>query len=214
MSTTNPMSLEFSYSLEYRGIPHPEHDPEDYPLRWRVTATVDSDPDGDGDPEMRHAADAVAYLIPAAGEIDLFDTLDAVSQELANMAEHLTIRRPDIVDQLESDRTDLLYLSSVEVDEDLRGHKLGYQVFNAIMETVGRSADLTILLAAPILSDITPEEGTPAHAAEVTALRRYWEVVGFYDIGGGYMAFGGFEGAIRDLGDDGYFDVAEFERFE
>jgi hypothetical protein len=80
------------------------------------------------------------------------------------------------------------------VDEDLRGNKLGYIVFNAIMETVGRSASLAVLRAAPILSDTTPAEGTPAHADEVAALRRYWEGMGFYDIGGGYMAFGGVEG--------------------
>lgn len=214
MSTIDPMNLEFIYSLEYRGIPHVDHDPSDYPLLWRVTATVDADPDGDGDSEMRHAADAVAYLIPDARDIDLFDTMDAVSQELTNLAAHLTLRRPDLIDQLGGDRTDLIYLSSVEVDEDLRGNKLGYQVFNAIMETVGRSADLAVLSASPILSDATPEEGTPAHHAEVAALRRYWAGLGFYDIGGGYMAFGGIEGAIRDLGDEGYIDAPEFEIFE
>ena len=214
MSPTDPMSLEFTYSLDYRGVPHPEHDRGDYPLRWRVTATVDADPDGDGDPEMRHAADATAYLVPDAGDIDLFGTLDAVNQELANMAEYLAFRRPDLLIQLNGDRSDLLYLSSLEVDEDLRGKKIGYAVFNAIMETVARSADLAILLPAPILSDATPEPGTPAHDAEVAALRRYWEGVGFYDIGGGYLAFGGIEGAIRDLGDEGYLDAAEFESFE
>ncbi|MCU1522477.1 MAG: hypothetical protein JWM13_3050 [Arthrobacter sp.] len=104
------------------------------------------------------------------------------------------MHRPDLILQLDGDRSDLLYLSSLEVDEDLRGNKLGYIVFNAIMETVGRSASLAVLRAAPILSDTTPAEGTPAHADEVAALRRYWEGMGFYDIGGGYMAFGGVEG--------------------
>lgn len=214
MSTTDPLNLDFAYALQYRGIPHTGHDPGDYPLCWRVTATVDADPDGDGDPEMRHAADATAYLIPDAGDIDLFDTMDAVSQELANMAEYLAFRRPDLLLQLDGDRSDLLYLSSLEVDEDLRGNKVGYAVFNAIMETVARSADLAILRPAPILTDTTPEEGSPAHDAEVAALRRYWEGMGFYDIGGGYLAFGGIEGAIRDLGDEGYLDAAEFESFE
>jgi GNAT superfamily N-acetyltransferase len=213
MSTIDPADLEISYSLEYRGVPHPDHDPEDYPLCWRVTATVDG-AGPDEDPKMRHAADAIAYLIPDAGEIDLLDTMDAVSQELMGMAEHLHHHRPDLLVQLGGERTDLLYLSSLEVDKDLRGRKIGYAVFNAIMETVARSAELAILSASPILDDSTPAEGTPAHQAEVAALRRYWEGIGFYDIGGGYMAFGGIEGAIRGLGDEGYLDVAEFERFE
>lgn len=210
----DPMSLEFTYRLQYRGVPHPDHDQEDYPLRWDVTATVDPDAEGEGDPQLRHAASAVAYLITDAGEIDLVDTMDAVSSELTDVAGYLSTRRPDLLMQLDGDRSDLLFVSAVEVDEDLRGNKIGYAVFNAIMETVGRSARLAVLRAAPILSDTTPAEGSPAHKAEVAALYRYWDGVGFYDIGGGYMAFGGIEGVIRDLGDEGYLDTAEFERLE
>lgn len=216
MSPIDPMSLTFTYSLQYQGIPHPGHVPEDYPLRWNVTAALDvaAEEEDEYDPETRHAAFALAYLIPDAGDIDLFDTMDAVGQELSNVAEHLCIRRPDLLEQLDGDRSDLVYLSSLEVDEDLRGNKLGYVVLNAGLETVGRSAQLALLRPSPILTGTVPEEGTPAHDAEVAALRRYWEGFGFYDIGGGYMAFGGVEGAVRNLVDESYLDAAGFERVE
>jgi GNAT superfamily N-acetyltransferase len=201
MSTIDPMSLSFNYTLQYRGIPNTEHDPEDYPLRWHVTVTADDPAVEDQDDAERHVAYAVAYLIPDAAAIDLLDTMDAVNSELTDAAGHIAINRADLLPQLTEDRPDLLYVSSVEVDEDLRGQKLGYTILNAIMETIGRSAEITVLRPAPIVTDTSPEEGTPAHEAAVAALRAYWEEFGFYDIGGGYMAMGGFESLLAGLDD-------------
>lgn len=206
MQPIDPESLTFSYSLQYRGIPNADHDPSDYPLQWNVTVTgydVDGldDDDYNDDDQERHVANAVAYLIPAAAEIDLLDIIDAVSAELMGVAEHLVHVRPDLLAQLE-ERPDLLYVSFVEIDEDLRGRDLSYPIMNAIIETIGRSAELTILFPAPILTDTTPEENTPGHKAAVASLHRHWEAMGFYDIGGGYMAFGGIQSLLDALDED------------
>lgn len=212
MQPIDPMLLTYNYSLQYRGIPNIDHDPEDYPMAWHITVTgyAEDDPDTDEDTvdedEMRHVAFAAAHLIPEAARIDLLDTMDAVSAELMGLAEHLFQYRPDLIEQLGEDRPDLLYVSVLEIDEDLRGNKLSYPIMNAIIETIGRSAELTILSPAPVLTDTGPEEGSPAHQAQVAALRRHWGGMGFYDIGGGYMARGGMETAMAGLEEDRFGD--------
>lgn len=202
MQPIDPMDLVFNYSLEYRGIPNVDHDPSDYPLEWNVTVTMYAGDEESDDEEMRHVGNAAVHLIPAAAEIDLLDTMDAVSSELMGVAEHLVHTRPDLLGQLGEERPDLLYVSFVEIDEDLRGRQLSYPIMNAIIETVGRSAELTILSPAPILTDTTPEENTPAHKAAVASLHRHWEGMGFYDIGGGYLAIGGLQSLLDGLEED------------
>ncbi|MEV7132151.1 hypothetical protein AB0N24_04600 [Arthrobacter sp. NPDC093128] len=181
MPPLDPEYLTFDYHCHYRGIPGPDHDPEDYPMTWTVSvnATVwDEDDDGDG--EEVHVGDARFTIVPDAGDIELFLTLDAVDQELANVAEMLTVERPDLMPAAGMDLGgDLLVLSSLWIEPKFRGHQTGHTVLTAILSTVGRAAAMVILEAAPLLSDDAPEEDTPQHLAAKTALHRYWTRFGF-----------------------------------
>ncbi|TSE15041.1 hypothetical protein B1A87_003035 [Arthrobacter sp. KBS0703] len=193
MATIDPDYMTLKYSCEYRGIPSLDHDPSDFPMNWKVSveATVWADDDEDTDGAEVHVGDARFSIVPDAGMIDLFMTLDAVDQDLANVAEMLTIERPDLMPNAGMDLGgDLLVLSSLWIDPQFRGHKIGHAILKAILGTVGRATELVILQAAPVLTDDGPQEGSPEHSAAKAALRRYWADFGFQEAGGDYLALG------------------------
>ena len=189
MTALDPQYLTFAYSCKYRGIPGTDHDPEDYPMDWSVNVNgLIWDDEDDGDEEEVEVGNAEFYVVPEAGVIELFLTLDAVNQEVANVAEMLTIKRPDLIEEME-DGGDLVILSSLWIDPKFRGNKTGHSVLKAILATVGRGAAMVILVAAPVLTHDGPEEGTPEHDAAKAALRRYWIDFGFEEAHCDYLFF-------------------------
>ncbi|HAG59442.1 MAG TPA: hypothetical protein DCL83_09025 [Arthrobacter bacterium] len=190
MADLVPEYLTFDYRCRYRGIPGAHHDPEDYPMVWtvKVKGTVwdDDDDDDGGDGKEVTVGEAQLYVVPDAGIIDLFFTLDAVNQEVANVAEMLTIKRHDLIDEMALGG-DLLILTSLRIAPKFRGNKLGHSILKAVLGTVGRSAAMVVLQAAPVLTDGSPEEGTAEHDAARTALRRYWVGFGFHPADGDYL---------------------------
>jgi GNAT superfamily N-acetyltransferase len=193
MPQLDPEYLTFNYRCQYRGVPGPDHDPGDYPMEWTVSVSADvwDDDDDGGDGEEVHVGDAQFTLVPDAGDIHLFLTLDAVSQELANIGEMLTTERPDL---LEIVGPDLLYLSSLRIEPQFRGHDTGHAILTAILATVGRAVGMVVLEPAPVLRDEegkrvegVPLEGTPEHAAVQNSLRRYWMDFGFTEATSKYL---------------------------
>lgn len=152
----------------------------------KVEGTVWDDEDDGGDGQEVSVWKAELYVVPDAGIIELFMTLDAVNQEVANVAEMLTIKRPDLIEAMALGG-DLVILSSLQIAPKFRGSKLGHGVLKAILGTVGRSAALVIVEAAPLLGKDVPEEGTLGHDAAKAALRRYWEGFGFQSAYGDYL---------------------------
>ncbi|MDQ0029947.1 hypothetical protein [Arthrobacter bambusae] len=176
-------------SVACRGV---RHDPDDYPMFWTVKVkgrVWDGEDDG-GDGTEVSVGEAELYIVPDAGTIDLFLTLDAVNQEVANVGEMLTINRPDLIDDM-SLGGDLMILSWLKVAPKFRGNKLGHVILNAILSTIGRSSVKVILEATPALTDNGPMEGSPEHVAGKAALRRYWERFGFQPAHGDYLVFDG-----------------------
>lgn len=188
MSDIVPEYLTFDYRCNFRGIPGAHHDPEDYPMVWtvRVKGTVWDDDDDGGDGREVNVGEAKLYVVPDAGIIDLFLTLDAVNQEVANVAEMLTVKRHDLIDEMALGG-DLLILSSLRVAKKFRGNKLGHSILKAALGTVGRSAAMVVLQAAPVLSDGGSVEGTAEHDAAKASLRRYWTDFGFQKAAGDYL---------------------------
>jgi GNAT superfamily N-acetyltransferase len=188
MADLVPEYLTFDYSCRFRGVPGVHHDPEDYPVSWTVTVrgTVWDEDDDGGDGAEVIVGKAHLYLVPDAGIIDLFLTLDAVNQEVAGVGEMLTLKRPDLIEDMALGG-DLLIVSSLWIKPEFRGNKLGHAVLKAILGTIGRSAVQVILEAAPALTDGCPEENTPEHEAARAALRRYWEGFGFQPADGDYL---------------------------
>lgn len=99
-------------------------------------------------------------MVHVAGITDLFNTLDAVNQEVANVWEMLTAKRPDLVEDMALGG-DLLILSSLRIVPKFRGNRLDHAVLKAILGTVGRSAAMVILEAAPVLTARARDEGGP-----------------------------------------------------
>lgn len=101
MATLDPDYMTLTYTCEYRGIPSLDHDPSDFPMNWTVSidapAWAEGDKDDFDDDSRIPVGKAHLSIIPDAGMIDLFDTLDAVDQQLANVAEMLTVERPDLM---------------------------------------------------------------------------------------------------------------------
>lgn len=193
MTAFDPESLTFRYSCEYRGIPGPGHDPGDYPIDWKVAVdgtVYETDDEGFdiGDGEEVHIGDARVRFIPDAGAIDLLDTMDAVDSEVMGVAEMLFNERPDLIEDWESGG-DLLILSSLWIDPEFRGDKIGHTVLRAILGTVGRAAALVVLQAAPVLTEDGPKEGSREHKTALVGLRRYWSGFGFTAAAGDYMVF-------------------------
>lgn len=188
MADLVPEYLTYDYRCRFRGVPGVHHDPEDYPMVWtvKVKGTVWEDGDDSGDGKEVTVGQAELYVVPDAGIIDLFLTLDAVNQEIANVGEMLTIKRPDLIEDMVLGG-DLVILSSLRIVPKFRGNKLGHAVLSAVLGTVGRSAATVILEAAPVLADDGPEEGTPGHDAAKAALRQYWQGFGFQTAFGDYL---------------------------
>jgi GNAT superfamily N-acetyltransferase len=180
MANLVPEYLTFDYNCRFRGVPGVHHDPEDYPVSWTITVsgTVWDEDDDGGDGAEVTVGKAHVYLVPDAGIIDLFLTLDAVNQEVAGVGEMLTLKRPDLIEDMALGG-DLLIVSALWIEPEFRGNKLGHAVLKAILGTIGRSAVQVILQAAPALADGAREEGIPEHEAAKAALRSYWEEFGF-----------------------------------
>lgn len=189
MADLVPEYLTFDYRCQFRGAPGARHDPEDYPVFWtvKVKAMMWEDDNDDKGKEVS-VGEARLYIVPDAGIIDLFLTLDAVSQEVAKVGEMLTINRPDLIEDMALGG-DLLVLSSLRISSKFRGNKLGHTILKAILCTVGRSASKVILEAAPVLAKNTPAEGSAAHELAKVALRHYWESFGFHPAHGDYLVF-------------------------
>lgn len=193
MAILDPNYMTLDYRCQYRGIPGVDHDPEDFPMNWSATikGVIWDEGEEDGDGREVRVGDARFTIVPDAGLIDLFDTLDAVDQELANVAEMLTVERPDLMPEVGMELGgDLLVLSSLWIDPAYRGHKLGHAVLRAILGTVGRAAALVILQASPVLTHDGPQEGSPEHIAAKKALQSYWADYGFQAVSRDYLVAG------------------------
>lgn len=179
MTAIDPDHIRFDYRCQYRGIPGRYHDREDFPMDWNIS--IDGGVNGSGP----HVGDAGVSIVLDAGMIDLPMTMAAVGQEMADVADMLTTQRPDLMPNAGMDRGgDLLVLTSLWVDPQFRGHRIGHAILKAILGTVGRSSALVVLQALP---GDGAEEGTPAHAAAKAALRRYWLDFGFQEADGDYL---------------------------
>lgn len=189
MSDLVPEYLTYDYRCTFRGVPGVHHDPDDYPMFWtvKVKGRVWDDED-EGDGKDVTVGEAELYIVPDAGIIDLFLTLDAVNQEVANVGEMLTVHRPDLIHEM-SLGGDLLILSWLKVSPGFRGNKLGHSILKAVLSAIGRSTTKVILEATPPLSNDGPMEGSPEYLAGKTALRRYWEAFGFEAAHGDYLVF-------------------------
>lgn len=203
MAALDPEYMTLDYRCQYRGVPSLDHDPSDYPMDWTVTIDAPAWAEGNSDDyeDDRRVPVGKAHLsiVPDAGLIDLFDTLDAVDQTLANVGEMLTTKRPDLMISSGMELGgDLLVLHSLWIDPTFRGHKLGNKILKAILGTVGRATALVILQASPVLTDDGPLEGSPEHAAAKAALRRYWADYGFREAAGDYLVLGEMADAVDD----------------
>lgn len=108
--------LTFDYHCQFGWTPGVRHNPEDYPMVWtvRVKGSEWDEEDDGGDGQEVSVGKAELYVVPDAGIIDLFLTLDAVNQEVANVAEMLTFKRPDFLEEMALGG-DLLILSSLQI---------------------------------------------------------------------------------------------------
>lgn len=203
MAALDPDYMTLSYNCQYRGVPDLDHDPSDYPMDWAVSIDAPAWADGDSDDfeDDRRVLVGKAHLsiVPDAGLIDLFDTLDAVDQILGNVGEMLTVKRPDLMVSAGMELGgDLLVLHSLWINPRFRGHKLGHTILKAVLGTVGRATALVILEASPVLDDDGPLEGSPEHAAAKVALRRYWADYGFLEADGDFLVLGEMADAFDD----------------
>ncbi|SDS42447.1 hypothetical protein SAMN04489743_0042 [Pseudarthrobacter equi] len=197
MEVLLPEYLTFDYRCQFRGRPGVHHDPDDYPLVWNVSVngrTWDGADDGGDGKEVR-VGEAELYVVPDAGIIDLFLTLDAVNPDVAAVGEMLTINRPDLVKELALGG-DLLILSKLHVAKEFRTNKLGHEILKAVLSSVGRSASKVILEAVPAPTDNAPAEGTDGYEAAKASLRRYWESFGFQAAHGDYLVFDDMNGVV------------------
>lgn len=193
MAELDPRRLSFKYRLVQDGLLDAEESPEDYPQEWRfsVSATVYHRFDDDG--RERRVGRGRVYVIPDATDIDLFEVLDAHSQELADLASMLLTDRPDLLDALAaSTRRDLMYLADLEIRREFRGQGLGRHVVRGVLEAVGRGVGLVVLLAAPRPSDEMDDtevhDGGSGQRRANRSLARYWQAAGFERASGDFYA--------------------------
>lgn len=104
----------------------------------------------------------------------------------------LTHERPDLMPSMQPG---LLYLQSVQVKPEFRGHRVGQTIMEAILATVERGVGRVVLMPAPILRDEegkwmegTPKEDTAEHLRVQAALKRYWMDFGFIEATPTYLA--------------------------
>ncbi|WP_234753511.1 hypothetical protein [Arthrobacter ramosus] len=186
-----PRDLTFKCRLHYKGIPGVDHDPEDYPLRWVVKiSTVVHVDDRTDEGEEIDVGEAVFVIVPDAGLIDLLGTLSAVNQELADVAEMLIAKRPDLVDFGLGIGGDLMWISSIEVVPEFRGQKLGHEILRAALRTIGRATTLVVLRAAPLPTNNGAKNHTRENDIAKVSLAKYWKDFGFIPADGDYMVYG------------------------
>ncbi|NKX55475.1 hypothetical protein [Arthrobacter mobilis] len=190
MIEVEPEYLYLSYRMTYRRKPDAVNFPEDYPMTWEVDVSADVFEDDDSDGQEMEIGRAVVHVIPAAGDIDLLETLDAVDQEAAGFAEVLELH-PQVLEEsgLGFFGGDLMILSTLEIKPGFRGQKLGHAVLESIHATVGRNCPLIILRASPLPG--SGREEPPAGSPAKTALQGYWEEYGFALLDGDYMVYYG-----------------------
>lgn len=203
MAELDPQRLSFKYRLLQDGLLDAEESPEDYPQEWRlsVSATVYHRFDDDG--RQRRVGRGRVYVVPDATDIDLFEVLDAHSQELADVATMLLTDRPDLLGALTaSARHDLMYFADLEIHREFRGQGLGRHLLRGVLEGVGRGVGLVVLQAAPQLSGETDDGGLDGGAIgdggldggglgrrrAKRSLARYWQAAGFERAAGDYYA--------------------------
>lgn len=202
--------MRITYSLDYPAKADSWDRPEGYPQLWTVGAYV-SDQILELDRGTVHAdaqgeitvAEARVYVIPAIGDINFFDTMDAHSAELCQFAEafiaagsdheELSIDGEPVIDG------DLMIVSWLAVQPPFRGLRAGQQVLKAILRAVGRSTGVVALRASPGLRD-GMEEGSLEHRRESRALAKYWGELGFRRLNGDFMVLADY--AILDLLED------------
>lgn len=189
--------MRLTYALDYPAQPDSWQRPEDYPQSWDVRAYIEADileADDDTLEADAHGqvtvAEAQVYVIPEVGDVNLFETLDAHSAELAQFAEafmaagsgpsKLSIEGEPVLEG------DLMIVSWVSVQPRFRGHRAGHQVLKAILGAIGRGTVVTVLHAAPGLNDDT-DEGSLKHRRECRALAKYWGEVGFRPLHHNFM---------------------------
>jgi hypothetical protein len=189
--------MRLTYALDYPAKSDSWERPEDYPQSWAVRAYIDADtlePDYDtfeADAQGRvTVAEAHVYVIPDVGDVNLFDTLDAHSAELARFAEAFMVAG-SAPSQLSLGgepvlEGDLMIVTWVSVQPRFRGHRAGHLVLKAIFDAIGRGTAVTILHAAPGLKD-GMEEGFAKHRMECRGLARYWGELGFRPLDGNIM---------------------------
>jgi GNAT superfamily N-acetyltransferase len=173
-----------------QGIPGVDHDPEDYPLRWvvKISTVVHVDDKADEGEEI-DVGEAVVDIVPDAGLIDLLGTLAAVDQELADVAEMLIAKRPDLVDFGLGIGGDLMWVSSIEVAPEFRGHKLGHEILRAALRTIGRATTLVVLRAAPLPTNDGAKKSTRENDVAKASLAKCWKDSGFIPADGDYMVY-------------------------
>ncbi|WP_138444619.1 GNAT family N-acetyltransferase [Sinomonas susongensis] len=210
MAELDPQRLSFKYRLVQDGLLDADESPEDYPQEWcfSVSATVYHRFDDDG--RERRVGRGRVYVVPDATDIDLFEVLDAHSQELADVAAMLLTDRPDLLAALAAGtRHDLMYVADLELHREFRGQGLGRSILRALLEAVGRGVGLVILQAAPQLSGELDDDGDAgmgigrtgrvatgetgidgavARRRAKRSLARYWQAAGFERAAGDYYA--------------------------
>jgi hypothetical protein len=208
--------MRLTYALDYPARPDSWQRPEDYPQSWGVRAYVDADIiEADDDTLAADAqgrvtvAEAHVYVIPEVGDVNLFETLDAHSAELAQFAEAFMAAGSD-PSQLSIEgepvlEGDLMIVSWMSVQPQFRGHRAGHQVLKAILGAIGRGTAVTVLHAAPGLNDDT-DEGSLKHRRECRALAKYWGEVGFRPLHHNFMVLT-YDNMLLMLEDDDQEDV-------
>jgi len=186
MPAADPAFLTFEYRLRYRGRPGMDHGQAEYPMRWEVTVDETSFTDSGDWAEVR-VGSALVYVVPKAGMVNLSHALGDGDQPLARVAEMLSVDRPDLITRYLQDGGDLMIVSSLQITPAFRGHKTGYTVLSAVIETVGRAVNLVVLDAGPTCNQ---EDGKSKEDADSNAwLKTYWQGFGFEEAAGDYLAF-------------------------
>lgn len=114
--------------------------------------------DGDGEPERRVIATAIAYTVDLDRVGDVVDTFDTVGGEAFEivksiLGEHDIIEWLDTRDPLGGEQvSQLVIVESVNVEEPYRGQRIGPRLLTTLVETVTGTgvATLIVLRAQPV----------------------------------------------------------------
>ena len=185
MAEISPEDLVFDCRLSLHGVPGAQGDPDFYPHEWSVKVTTTAyEDDDEGEEEVVGSAEA--YLLPDVRDIDLLYTLDALSQELAGVAEMLTWARADLLEELAlGAHGDILCLGWIQVEPKYRVRRIGHQILKDVLGTVGRAVGLVLLQVDPAL-DEGIDERAMEHRRARRAIAKYWQEAGFQHAYGDY----------------------------